>query len=142
MLLDEQVTLATSAFCFLNPYTRMGGTELVSALFSECHKGVEDEWGLCLSDPGSWSQVTPVVGALLLALVVRGEGLEATCKIYVLIIAARYFDSGDIWDPIACWDLHPLSCRRCTGRQDDRDSTSIPSISTSRYAIFQCLQWG
>ncbi|KAJ3896879.1 chloride channel [Lentinula edodes] len=88
------VTLATSAFCFLNPYTRMGGTELVSALFSECHKGVEDEWGLCLSDPGSWSQVTPVVGALLLALVVRGTltlvtfGIRLPAGIFIPSLAA------------------------------------------------------
>ncbi|KAF8829185.1 hypothetical protein HHX47_DHR3001043 [Lentinula edodes] len=88
------VTLATSAFCFLNPYTRMGGTELVSALFSECHKGVEDEWGLCLSDPGSWYQVTPVVGALLLALVVRGTltlvtfGIRLPAGIFIPSLAA------------------------------------------------------
>lgn len=70
----SQVTLATSLFCFwLNPYTSMGGTELVSSLFSECKRGVPDEWGLCLQDPGSWAQVRPVVTALLLALVVRGD---------------------------------------------------------------------
>ncbi|KAJ3790799.1 chloride channel [Lentinula aff. detonsa] len=88
------VTLATSAFCFLNPYTRMGGTELVSALFSECHKGVEDEWGLCLSDPGSWAQVTPIVCALLLALVVRGAltlvtfGIRLPAGIFIPSLAA------------------------------------------------------
>ncbi|KIK67362.1 hypothetical protein GYMLUDRAFT_37467 [Collybiopsis luxurians FD-317 M1] len=88
------VTLATSAFCFLNPYTRMGGTELVSALFSECHQGVEDEWGLCLSDPGSWAQVTPVIGALVLALVVRGAltvvtfGVRLPAGIFIPSLAA------------------------------------------------------
>ncbi|KAJ4483361.1 chloride channel [Lentinula aciculospora] len=88
------VTFATSVFCFLNPYTRMGGTELVSALFSECHKGIEDEWGLCLSNPGSWAQVTPVVGALLLALVVRGcltlvtFGIRLPAGIFIPSLAA------------------------------------------------------
>lgn len=57
----------------------MGGTELVSALFSECKKGVEDESGLCVTDPGSWAQVAPVIGALLLAFVVRGEFPFGTC---------------------------------------------------------------
>ncbi|KAF9070548.1 chloride channel [Rhodocollybia butyracea] len=88
------VTLATSAFCFLNPYTRMGGTELVGSLFSECHKGVEDEWGLCISDPGSWTELKPVVGALLLALVVRGVltvvtfGIRLPAGIFIPSLAA------------------------------------------------------
>ncbi|KAJ3762431.1 chloride channel [Lentinula raphanica] len=88
------VTIATSAFCFLNPYTRMGGTELVSALFSECHKGVEDEWGLCLSDPGSWTQVTPRIRELFLALVVRGAltlvtfGIRLPAGIFIPSLAA------------------------------------------------------
>ncbi|KAF5393443.1 hypothetical protein D9757_000639 [Collybiopsis confluens] len=88
------VTLATCALCFLNPYTRMGGTELVSALFSECRKNFEDEWGLCLSDPGSWVQLKPVVGALLLALVVRGAltvvtfGIRLPAGIFIPSLAA------------------------------------------------------
>ncbi|KAE9411425.1 hypothetical protein BT96DRAFT_961329 [Gymnopus androsaceus JB14] len=88
------VTLATCVFCFLNPYTRMGGTELVSALFSECKKGVEDESGLCVTDPGSWAQVAPVIGALLLAFVVRGAltvvtfGIRIPAGIFIPSLAA------------------------------------------------------
>ncbi|KAG9045510.1 hypothetical protein FS837_006172 [Tulasnella sp. UAMH 9824] len=63
------VTLVTSALCFLNLYTRMGGTELVYYLLAECRPGDYHE-GLCISpesnNPG------PIVSAIALALVVKG----------------------------------------------------------------------
>ncbi|KIY73112.1 hypothetical protein CYLTODRAFT_417357 [Cylindrobasidium torrendii FP15055 ss-10] len=67
------VTLLTTAFCFLNPYTQMGGTELVYNLFAECRTGSgNNHEGLCVLDPGSWSSILPVVSAILIALVVKG----------------------------------------------------------------------
>ncbi|KAJ7770176.1 chloride channel [Mycena maculata] len=67
------VTLITSLFCFLNPYTRMGGTELVYKLFAECRTGSGNTHsGLCVVDPGSVEHVWPVVQAILVAMVVKG----------------------------------------------------------------------
>ncbi|KAK7057143.1 chloride channel protein [Favolaschia claudopus] len=67
------ITLVTAAFCFLNPYTRMGGTELVYNLFSECRTGSGNTHsGLCVVDPGSFAHVWPVVEAILVAMIVKG----------------------------------------------------------------------
>ncbi|KAG7098607.1 hypothetical protein E1B28_000530 [Marasmius oreades] len=67
------VTLLTTMLCFLNPYTRMGGTELVYSLFAECRTGsTNTHAGLCIVDPGSLDHVMPVVNALLIALAVKG----------------------------------------------------------------------
>lgn len=62
------ITLLTSALGFLNLYTRMGGTELVYNLFAEC-RSEETHEGLCIK-PGH--NVGPVVGAIGLALIVKG----------------------------------------------------------------------
>ncbi|KIO28067.1 hypothetical protein M407DRAFT_72341, partial [Tulasnella calospora MUT 4182] len=63
------VTLVTSALCFLNLYTRMGGTELVYYLLAECRPGDYHE-GVCIypdrNVPG------PIVSAIALALIVKG----------------------------------------------------------------------
>ncbi|KAF9268924.1 hypothetical protein L218DRAFT_954350 [Marasmius fiardii PR-910] len=67
------VTLLTSVLCFLNPFTRMGGTELVYNLFAECRTGSRNTHvGLCVVDPGSLDHVLPVVNALLVAMLVKG----------------------------------------------------------------------
>ncbi|KAJ7647251.1 chloride channel [Roridomyces roridus] len=67
------VTIVTSMLCFLNPYTRMGGTELVYNLFSECRTGSGNTHsGLCIIDPGSFEHVWPVVEAILVAMIVKG----------------------------------------------------------------------
>lgn len=59
--------------CFLNPYTRMGGTELVYNLFSECRTGSGNTHsGLCVIDPGSFTHIWPVMRAILTAMVVKG----------------------------------------------------------------------
>ena len=54
------VTLGTTLLSFLNPFTRMGGTELVYNLFSECHPdrpgGGGTHRGLCV-DPGDYAGV-------------------------------------------------------------------------------------
>ncbi|KAJ7901901.1 chloride channel [Mycena olivaceomarginata] len=67
------ITLITAALCFLNPYTRMGGTELVYNLFSECRTGSGNTHsGLCVVDPGTFSHIWPVVQAILVAMIVKG----------------------------------------------------------------------
>ncbi|KAG7440030.1 uncharacterized protein BT62DRAFT_938454 [Guyanagaster necrorhizus] len=67
------VTLLTTVICFLNPYTRMGGTELVYNLFAECQTGSGNSHeGLCVVDPGSFEHIWPVIRAITVALVVRG----------------------------------------------------------------------
>ncbi|KAF8134644.1 chloride channel [Boletus edulis] len=67
------VTLVTAMLCFLNPYTRMGGTELVYVLFSECDAdGANKHSGLCAVDPGDWQQVWPVALTILVAMLIKG----------------------------------------------------------------------
>ena len=65
-----QITLVTTILCFLNPYTRMGGTELVYNLFAECKPGNTHE-GLCIADPGSLAAIWPVVRAIGVAMIVK-----------------------------------------------------------------------
>ncbi|TFK44756.1 voltage-gated chloride channel [Crucibulum laeve] len=66
------ITLLTTLLCFLNPYTRMSGTELVYNLFSECRTGSGNTHsGLCIVDPGSFEHVWPVVRAILVAMFVK-----------------------------------------------------------------------
>ena len=61
------VTFTTTAISFYNPWSKMGGTELISELFSECYK--DDRLsGLCVTQP---AQVFPLVGSLLLALALK-----------------------------------------------------------------------
>lgn len=64
------ITLLTTLLCFLNPYTRMGGTELVYNLFAECRPGQSDHEGLCIVDPTT--QAGPVIAAIGTALLVKG----------------------------------------------------------------------
>ena len=60
-------------FCFLNPYARMGGTQLVYILFSECRTdNADNHSGLCPLDPGDWQQVWPVAQAILVAMLMKG----------------------------------------------------------------------
>ncbi|KAJ7287466.1 chloride channel [Mycena rebaudengoi] len=78
------VTFITSIFCFLNPYTRMGGTELVYKLFAECRTGSGNTHsGLCVLDPGSNEHVWSVVQAILVAMVVKGALTVVTFGIKV-----------------------------------------------------------
>ncbi|KAF8739755.1 chloride channel, partial [Rhizoctonia solani] len=65
-----QVTFLTTLLCFLNPYTRMGGTELVYNLFAECRLGDWHE-GLCVT-PDRKEEVGAVVSAIGTALLVKG----------------------------------------------------------------------
>ncbi|GAA5978499.1 hypothetical protein JCM11641_007964 [Rhodosporidiobolus odoratus] len=61
------VTLVTVCISFYNPYTKMGGTELISSLFSECHKH-ESLSGLCVATPAAaW----PLISSISLVLLVK-----------------------------------------------------------------------
>ncbi|KAI0358560.1 hypothetical protein OH77DRAFT_1494220 [Trametes cingulata] len=65
------VTLVTAIFSFLNPYTRMGGTELVYNLFAECRAGSPNTHsGLCVLNPPT--QAMPVIRSIFVALLVKG----------------------------------------------------------------------
>lgn len=78
------ITLITTCLCFLNPYTRMGGTELVYNLFAECRTGSgNDHNGLCVVNPGSFKAIWPVIHAILTALVVKSALTVVTFGIKV-----------------------------------------------------------
>ncbi|KAF8910368.1 chloride channel [Mucidula mucida] len=78
------VTIVTAAFCFLNPYTRMGGTELVYNLFAECRTGSGNSHeGLCVLNPGSFEHIWPVCQAILVAMFVKGALTVVTFGIKV-----------------------------------------------------------
>ncbi|KAI0786632.1 chloride channel [Abortiporus biennis] len=65
------VTLLTTLLCFLNPYTRMGGAELVYNLFAECKPGSPNAHaGLCVVNPVT--QAVPVMRAIFVAMLVKG----------------------------------------------------------------------
>ncbi|KAH8119432.1 clc channel [Phellopilus nigrolimitatus] len=64
------VTLVTTLLCFLNPYTRMGGTELVYNLFSECRSDNDSHVGLCPRDPTALAG--PLARSIGVALIVKG----------------------------------------------------------------------
>ncbi|KAF9450421.1 hypothetical protein P691DRAFT_810365 [Macrolepiota fuliginosa MF-IS2] len=66
------ITLITSIFCFLNPYTRIGGTELVYNLFSECQPHGNNHFGLCIVDRSSFEQTWHVSRAIFVTMVVKG----------------------------------------------------------------------
>lgn len=69
-MMSIQVTLATTLLCFLNPYTRMGGTELVYNLFSECVSNNDSHEGLCPRDP--MSHAGSLAKSIAVALIVKG----------------------------------------------------------------------
>ncbi|GAA6001698.1 hypothetical protein JCM10207_002272 [Rhodosporidiobolus poonsookiae] len=73
------VTLLTVCLSFYNPFAKMGGTELISALFSECHKD-ESDAGLCISTPPAALQL---MGSIALALVIKASLTVITfgCKL-------------------------------------------------------------
>ncbi|KAG5648490.1 hypothetical protein DXG03_003101 [Asterophora parasitica] len=66
------ISTVTTILCFVNPYTRMSGTELVASLFSECHKGAGRQVsGLCSADPSTFFGIWPVVRAISVAMIVK-----------------------------------------------------------------------
>ncbi|WWD19024.1 hypothetical protein CI109_103482 [Kwoniella shandongensis] len=61
------VTLITAVVSFLNPYTRMGGTELVASLFEECKPSSSSS--LCVDHP---HQLAAVIWEVGMALLIKG----------------------------------------------------------------------
>ncbi|GAA5971664.1 hypothetical protein JCM21900_003889 [Sporobolomyces salmonicolor] len=88
------VTLVTVCISFFNPWTKMGGTELVYEMFSECHKD-ESFGGLCVKTPDQvWAIVRSVAAALtikaLLTVVTFGIKLPAGIFIPTLAVGACF----------------------------------------------------
>ncbi|KAJ6593967.1 clc channel [Mycena capillaripes] len=122
------VTLITSALCFLNPYTRMGGTELVYKLFSECRTGSGNTHsGLCVVDPGTFAHVWPVVQAILVAMIVKGAltivtfGIKVPAGIFIPTLgvgacAGRILGIGMQWMQVRNPDSRLF--RACGGDMD------------------------
>lgn len=120
--------MLTAILCFLNPYTRMGGTELIYNLFAECRKGSGDDLsGLCVLDPGSSEHVWPVVRAIFVAMVVKAGltvitfGIKLPAGIFIptlgvgacagrlMGIAMQYLQARDPTSPLF---------RKCSGDLD------------------------
>ncbi|CAL1706418.1 unnamed protein product [Somion occarium] len=87
------VTSVTTLLCFLNPYTRMGGTELVYNLFAECRTGsTNTHSGLCVVNPST--QAWPVIRAIFTALVVKSVltlitfGIKVPAGIFIPTLGA------------------------------------------------------
>lgn len=68
------VALLTALGSYLNPWTKMGGTELVSELFRECH--LDSTSPLCISEA---SMTKPLVMSLILALIIKVGLTVITC---------------------------------------------------------------
>ncbi|GAA5887484.1 hypothetical protein JCM5296_002589 [Sporobolomyces johnsonii] len=88
------VTLVTVCISFFNPWTKMGGTELVYEMFSECHKD-ESFGGLCVKTPDQvWAIVRSVAVALtikaFLTVVTFGIKLPAGIFIPTLAVGACF----------------------------------------------------
>jgi len=122
------VTLVTTILCFLNPYTRMSGTELVYNLFSECRTGSGNTHsGLCVVDPGTFEKVWPVARAIFTAMVVKAAltvvtfGIKVPAGIFIPSLgvgacAGRILGIGMQWLQLT----HPDSrlFRSCQGDLD------------------------
>ncbi|WVQ81895.1 hypothetical protein IAT38_004022 [Cryptococcus sp. DSM 104549] len=61
------VTLLTTVVSFSNPYTRMGGTELVAGLFEECTASSSSS--LCVNHP---HEIATVIWEVFMALLIKG----------------------------------------------------------------------
>ena len=73
----------------------MGGTELVYNLFAECRDGSKNTHsGLCVLDPPT--QATPVIGAIFLAMLVKGAltivtfGIKVPAGIFIPTLGGTY----------------------------------------------------
>ena len=69
MLCTAQITLLTSILGFLNPFTRMGGTELIYTLFRDCRTNKNS--GLCVNPRSSSSDVLALIQSIFLAMMVK-----------------------------------------------------------------------
>ncbi|EKM81010.1 hypothetical protein AGABI1DRAFT_37258 [Agaricus bisporus var. burnettii JB137-S8] len=66
------ITLLTTIFCFLNPYTRMSGTELIYSLFSECRPHSNNNPSLCIADRSSFEESWNVSRSIFTAMIIKG----------------------------------------------------------------------
>ncbi|KAF8586664.1 hypothetical protein K439DRAFT_1386699 [Ramaria rubella] len=79
------ITLITTLLCFLNPYTRLGGTELVYNLFAECRLGDSHE-GLCPHEIGDFKPIISAIGTAMIvkaALTVVTFGIKLPAGIFI-----------------------------------------------------------
>ncbi|KAH0589057.1 hypothetical protein H2248_004829 [Termitomyces sp. 'cryptogamus'] len=66
------ITAITTGLCFINPFTRMSGTELVYSLFSECQEGYPHKHArLCSVNPRAFWEIWPVVRAVSVAMIIK-----------------------------------------------------------------------
>ncbi|GAA5907914.1 chloride channel protein [Sporobolomyces salmoneus] len=73
------ITLVTVCLSFFNPWSKLGGTEFVYEMFSECHKN-DTFGGLCVKTP---AQVWPVMKIVGIATILKGLLTVATFGIRV-----------------------------------------------------------
>jgi chloride channel 3/4/5 len=105
------ITLITALLSFLNPYTRLGGTELVYHLFAACQ--LDNRSGSCVTEP---DELLPVARAIGVALLVKGSltivtfGIKLPAGIFIPTLgvgacAGRILGMGVQW---LSW-VHPDS---------------------------------
>nr|XP_019044593.1 voltage-gated chloride channel [Kwoniella bestiolae CBS 10118]OCF23523.1 voltage-gated chloride channel [Kwoniella bestiolae CBS 10118] len=87
------VTLLTTLISFLNPYTRMGGTELVASLFEECKPSSSNS--LCVNHPHEIASVILSIGTALLikgCLTIITFGIKVPAGIFIpsLVVGACF----------------------------------------------------
>jgi chloride channel 3/4/5 len=120
-----QISLLTSTLCFLNPYTRMGGTELIYSLFRDCRSGAEQkDSDLCVVNPGSSSHVWPVIQSIFVAMMAKAAltvitfGIKVPAGIFIPTLgvgacAGRIVGIGMQWFQIMYPDIALF--RACKG---------------------------
>jgi len=149
-----QITLLTSMLCFLNPYTRMGGTELIYNLFRECRTGAEYNGSdLCIVNPGSFSHTWPVIQSILVAMMVKAVltvitfGIKLPAGIFIPTLgvgacAGRIIGIGMQWLQITYPDIALF--RTCKGDTDCKlklpyqnlySHMSVPGVIPGLYAM-------
>lgn len=129
MLGTAQITLLTSILGFLNPFTRMGGTELIYTLFRDCRTGAGytgKNPDLCIT-PGSTSHALAVIQSILLAMMVKAIltvitfGIRLPAGIFIPTLgvgacAGRVIGIGIKWLQIRYPDM--VLFRPCKGDVD------------------------
>ena len=131
------ITFITACLCFLNPYTRMGGTELVYNLFAECKTGSgNDHNGLCVMDPGSFDATWPVVRSILVALVVKSAltvvtfGIKLPAGIFIPTLGVGACAGRVLGITMQWLQLHHPDSRlfrTCGGDMDCEPSSGVES---------------
>ncbi|KAJ3575087.1 hypothetical protein NP233_g1329 [Leucocoprinus birnbaumii] len=120
------ITLVTTILCLLNPFTKLGGPDLVLQLFSECPAEYDPNQtlGLCLADRGSATQAWQLSKLLLMALFVKGAltvvtfGLKVPCGIFIpsLGVGACAGRILGVW--IQLWQ-HQNGYKQACGKEGD-----------------------